>query len=62
MFSEALSSIDKCGGQLKTTKREIRDYMIWELKGMKNYKNQKFKVLKICLAYKNFTKWFFSAL
>ena len=26
-----LSSIDQWGGQLKTTKREIRDYMILEL-------------------------------
>ena len=25
------SSIGKWGGQLKTTKPEIRDYMIWEL-------------------------------
>ena len=34
------SSIGKWGGQLKTTKREIRDYMIWELKGIKNYKTE----------------------
>ena len=25
------SSMGKCGGQTKTTKREIRDFMIWEL-------------------------------
>ena len=29
------SSIGKWGGQLKTTKREIRNVMILELKGMK---------------------------
>ena len=34
------SSIDKWGGQLKTTKRGIRDYMILELKGIKNYKTK----------------------
>ena len=50
MFSEALSSIGKWGGQLKTTKREIRDYMILELKGIK-ITIQKFKALKIYLAY-----------
>ena len=27
-------SIDKWGGQLKTTKRDIRNYMILELKGI----------------------------
>ena len=34
------SSIDKGGRQLKTTKREIRDYMNLELKGIKNYKTR----------------------
>ena len=38
--SVVYSSIDKGGGQLKTTKREIRDYMILELKGIKNYKTK----------------------
>ena len=35
---KALSSVDKWGGQLKTTKRSIRDFMILELKGIKNSK------------------------
>ena len=35
-----LSSADKWGGQLKTTKRDIRDFMILELKGIKNYKTK----------------------
>ena len=34
------SSIGKWGGQLKTTKRENRDNMILELKGIKNYKTK----------------------
>ena len=29
------SSIGQWGSQLKTTKREIQDFMIWELKGIK---------------------------
>ena len=35
VFSKTLSSIDKWGDQLKTTKRGIRDFMILELKGIK---------------------------
>ena len=34
------SSIGKWGGQLKMTKQEIQDFMIWELKGIKNYKTK----------------------
>ena len=37
----------KLGDQLKTAKRDIRDFMILELKGIK----QRFKVSKIYLAY-----------
>ena len=33
-----MSSIDKWGGQLKTIKRENRDFMILELKSIKNCK------------------------
>ena len=32
-----VSSTYKWDGQLKTTKREIQDYMIWELYGIRNY-------------------------
>ena len=41
------SSIVKWGNQLKTTKQDIRDFMIRELKGIE----QRFKVLKIYLTY-----------
>ena len=34
------SSIDKWGGQPKTIKRDIRDFMILEFKGIKNYKTK----------------------
>ena len=40
VFSKTLSSVDKWGGQLKRTKRDIRDFMILELKGIKNYKTK----------------------
>ena len=42
------STIDKWGGLLKTTKGEIRNFMIWELKGIKNYKT-KIKGVRIYL-------------
>ena len=34
------SGIGKWGSQLKTTKQEIQDFMILELKGIKNYKTK----------------------
>ena len=52
------SSMSKWGGQTKTTKQKIQDFMIWELQGIKIIK-QKFKVLKICLAYWGFAKCLF---
>ena len=39
-FFKALSSRDKWGGQLKTTKWDIQYFMILELKGIKNYKTK----------------------
>ena len=35
IFSRSESSIGKWGEQIKTTKRDIRDFMILKLKGIK---------------------------
>ena len=45
------SSISKWGGQLQTTERQIRDFMVQELQDIKKITKQQFKVLKIYLAY-----------
>ena len=52
------STIDKWGGLLKTTKGEIRNFMIWELKSIKNYKT-KIKGVKNLFTWLKFYKMSF---
>ena len=40
------SSIDKWGGQLKTIKRDVRDFMILEFKGIKKLQNKNLRCNK----------------
>ena len=40
------SSIDKWGGQLKTIKRDVRDFMILEFKGIKKLQNKNLRCKK----------------
>ena len=55
LFFKVQGSMYKWEKQLKTAKRSIWGFMIWELKGIK----QRFKVLKIYLAYCAFAKCLF---
>ena len=48
----------KWGGKLKTIKRKNRDFMIWELKGIKNYK-LKIKGVRNLFSLLNFYKMSF---
>ena len=40
------SSIDKWGGQLKTIKRDVRDFMVLEFKGIKKLQNKNLRCKK----------------